>query len=175
MKTTLENLPMAVKENRMRNLAENIVKYQKFKTSAFVDKIDNAGYTRNSLASLISYSIAYLNTGRKTNKLGSSLYKYIDDAVEKIYPLTPSKEEKRERRGVAKKNILNDKITPVQKVLKQISDKAKEDSKYQLAIKVGDSLKLATNTEYADAFLDGMKFLGKTDAKLVKVRIEEID
>lgn len=171
MNTTLENLPVAIKENRMRNLAENIVKYQKFKTSAFIDKIDNAGYTKWSLTTLISAGVMYLNTGKINKNAPSSIFKYIDEFKDKSQVLLPSKKQERGiARGAALKNT-----APVQKVLKQISDKAKDDSKYQLAVKVGDSIKLASNKTYADAFLDGMKFLGKTDAKLVKVRIEDID
>lgn len=170
MNTTLENLPAAIKENRLRNLAKDIIKYQKFKTSAFINKIDNAGYTKNSLAAMISCGIVYLKTGTKNSSTNSQLYNFIDEYKTKTEILTPLINEQREiqRRNIAKK-------TSVQKVLNQISNKAKEDSKYQLAVKVGDSIKLANNTEYANAFLDGMKFLGKMDAKLVKVRIEEID
>ena len=89
MITTLENLDKAVKENRLRNLAENIVKYQNFKTSEILRIIDNAGYSKVSLEAFINAGINYVHTGKKISKRGN-LYKFIDDALNKhIQLLTP--------------------------------------------------------------------------------------
>lgn len=174
MKTTLENLPLAIRENRLKELAINIIKYQKFRTSAFINKIDDAGYTKTSLASLISYCIIYIQTGKKNDKVASSMYKYIDDAINQhIQPLTPSERDQRwNRRKSSKKKEI---ITPVQKVLQHINDKAIDDKKYQIAVQTDDSIKLQDDLKHAEGFLDGLKFCGKVNAKIVKVKIEEID
>ena len=174
MKTTLENLPLAIRENRLKNLAINIVKYQNFKTSAFINKIDSAGYTKASLASLICYCIIYIQTGRKSNRVVSSVYKYIDDAIKQcIQPLTPSERDRRwnKKKPNKKKEI----VTPVQKVLQHINDKAIEDKKYQIAVQVDDSIKLQDDLKHAEGFLNGLRFCGKVNVKIVKVRIEEIN
>ena len=85
---------MKIQENKFRNLAENIVKYQKFRTSAIIAKIDNCGYTRSSMYNYINFGIQYINNGCKTRQAGS-IYKYIDEALAKhIQPLTPSENEK---------------------------------------------------------------------------------
>lgn len=174
MKTTLENLPLVVRQNRLKELAINIVKYQNFKTNAFINKIDSAGYTKTSLASLICYCIIYIQTGRKNNKVVSSIYKYIDDAINQhIQPLTPSERDRRwnKKKSSKKKEI----VTPVQKVLQHINDKAIEDKKYQIAVQTDDSIKLQDDLKRAEGFLDGLKFCGRVNAKIVRVRIEEFD
>lgn len=172
MKTALENLPLAIRENRLRNLAINIVKYQNFKTSAIVNKIDSAGYTKASLEALICYCIVYIQTGRKNNRVASSVYKYIDDAIKQcIQPLTPSEQDRRWNRK--KSNKKKEIVTPVQKVLQHINDKAIEDKKYQIAVQVDDNIKLQDDLKHAKGFLDGLRFCGKVNAKIVRVRIEE--
>ena len=55
--TTLENLTQKVQENRLNNLAINIVKYQNFKTSEIVIRIDGCGYSKWSLISYIDNGI----------------------------------------------------------------------------------------------------------------------
>ncbi len=174
MKTTLENLPLVIRENRLKELAINIVKYQNFKTSAFINKIDSAGYTKTSLVSLISYCIIYIQTGRKNNKVTSSVYKYIDDAIKQcIQPLTPSERDQRWNRK--KSNKKKEVVTPVQKVLQNINDKAIEDKKYQIAVQVDDNIKLQDDLKHAEGFLDGLRFCGKVNVKIVRVKIEEVN
>lgn len=168
MKTTLENLPLAVRQNRLKELAINIVKYQNFTTSAFINKIDNAGYNASTLKLMICYAIRYIKTGEK-NKRASALYPYIDEALKKhIQPLTPSKRDQRITR-------LKQKSIPVQKVLQHINDKAIEDKKYQIAVQTDDSIKLQDDLKHAEGFLDGLKFCGRTNVKIVKVKIEEVN
>lgn len=174
MKTTLENLPFVVRQNRLKELAINIVKYQKFRTGAFINKIDDAGYTKTSLASLISYCIIYIQTGKKNNKVSGFMYKYIDDAINQhIQPLTPSERDRRwNRKKSSKKGEI---VTPVQKVLQHINDKAIEDKKYQIAVQVDDNIKLQDDLKHAEGFLDGLRFCGKVNVKIVRVRIEEVN
>ena len=87
--TTLENLPDIVRENKMKQLGENIVKYQKFKISAILNKIDYAGLSKSTLNSYITSGINYIKTGKKYKQYGS-YYKYIDEAIERhVQPLTP--------------------------------------------------------------------------------------
>ena len=165
----LKDLEKKVQENRLRNLAINIVKYQNFKTNAILNKIDWAGYSKSAIATYINCGISYIRKKiRKKNTV--NLYNYIDEAKANcITPLVPKENEKREEKKQKQK------IIPVQKVLQHINDKAIEDKKYQIAVQVDDSIKLQDDLKHAEGFLDGLRFCGRTNVKIVRVRIEEVN
>lgn len=175
MKTTLENLPSVVKENRERNLALNIVKYQNFSTNAIMQKIDNAGYSDITLKMYINTCIAYIKTGKKSDRIAQNLYSYIDEYIaKKIQPLTPSKTEAR--------GSFYSRMHPVQKVLDKIQrhsiviDNTKEEVEIKhIAVQMGNNIRICNSKDEAKAFLDGLSFMGKTDAKIVKLYIREED
>lgn len=159
---TLENLPQRIKENRAKQFGENIVKYQNFKTNSIIAKIDNAGFSKSTLVSYINSGINYIKTGKKFSQYGD-FYRYIDEAIKKhVQPLTPSKDDKRLIRPV-KKSCINPQMA---------KDVLKHNNQY--AVQMKDNIRLLNNLECAKAFADGLIFMGKTDAKIIKIKIEEV-
>lgn len=175
MKTTLENLPSAVKENRLKQFGENIVKYQNFKTSAIINKIDNCGYTKSSLMSYINFGINYIKTSFRERR-GGSIYDYIDEALAKhIQPLTPTAEEHRvQKKGGRRKKYKSDNITPVERVLKEIEQKTSIPKNLKYAVKMNKNLRIMDSIEEARAFQDGLTFMGNISTELVKITYEVI-
>lgn len=169
MNTTLKDLNTAIKENRLKNLAVDMVKYQNFKTSAIIKKIDNAGYSNSSLVTMIFYAIRYIKTG-EVNARAKTIYPYIDEALKNhVQPLTPSKQDQRSARS-------RQKATPIQNVLKKINEQAisKENNRF-LGIKIGDKIIIKESLDEIKAFQEGLIFMGNNDSKIVKVKIEEVN
>jgi len=171
--TTLENLTEKVRENRLKQLAENIVKYQYFKTNVILNTIDNAGYSKSSLASYVNGGISYINTGNAHKQLGS-LPKHIDEAIKKcIQPLTPRQDQKRINMRYRKyvKKVEKNIELPINKVLAKIN---KEVKPFDYAVRMNNNIRILNTQEEAQAFLEGLSFMGATDAKVIKVTIEEV-
>lgn len=174
MKTTLENLSSAVKENRLKQFGENIVKYQKFKTTAIINKIDNAGYSRATLVSYINSGIGYINNGTKYKQYGD-FYKYIDEAIAKhIQPLTPAYNERRVEKMMTKRKKNKPSVTPVERVLKEIEQKTSIPKNLKYAVKMNKNLRIMDSIEEARAFQDGLIFMGNINTELVKITYEVI-
>lgn len=178
MKTTLENLTEKVQENRLRNLAKNIVQYQNFKTSVILKRIDNAGYSSLTLKSYITSGIIYIKRGVKNKQTGVKIYEYIDDAIKNcVQPLTPKQNEIRINYPNRTKNkaYKKDTVLPIQQVLNNLSKEiSSKKNSYMYAIKLNNTLKIYNSLPEAQAFLDGLSILGKTEANIVKLTIESI-
>lgn len=165
-----KDLEKKLQENKLRNLAVNIVKYQHFKTNAILAKIGNAGYSRASVISYIQLGISYINNHIKV-KQGGNLYQYIDEAKANcVTPLTPKENERRIKVNRKAKTI------PVQKVLEKINEQtiSKENNRF-LGIKIGDKIIIKESLDEIKAFQEGLIFMGNNDSKIVKVKIEEVD
>lgn len=170
--TTLDNLPAKIRENRMRNLAINIVKYQDFKTSAIIPKIDNCGYAQGALSSYIGFGICYIKKGTKNKKAGN-IYNYIDEALKNhVQPLVPSESERRRVAGVQTSRKVKD-VSQVQKVLDGLYTKASKTQTH-IAVQISDYLSIVDNQEEANGFNKCLEFLGKQAGKVVKITIEEV-
>ena len=167
MITTLENLTEKVTQNRLKNLAINIVKYQNFKTSVILKTIDNAGYSKHTLITYINSGITYVKGGNRLNKCGN-IYKYIDEAIKNcVQPLIPAFNEKRE---FSKSKFKNKNIEiPVQKVLKKIKSDAKQ---LQYAVKIENCLNIVENNDEAIGFNKCLAYMNKPIGSIVKVIIE---
>lgn len=165
----LKDLERKVQENRLRNLAINIVKYQNFKTNVILSKIDNDGYTKSSLIGYIQHGISYIKDKTRHKNCGS-LYNYIDEARNNcVTPLVPKENEKRIQLNRRTKTI------PVQNILKKINEQAisKENNRF-LGIKIGDKIIIKESLDKIKAFQEGLIFMGNNDSKIVKVKIEEV-
>lgn len=157
---TLDNLPNVVRENKLKNLAENIVKYQKFKTNAIISKIGTCGYTKSSIYNYINFGIQYINNNRKERQ-GGSLYKYIDEAISKhIQPLTPKENERRLRQNFVE--------PPIVKVLETINKK-----KTAFVVKFNNNALMYEGKDEAEAFKQGLYFAG-ISANIVEIKYEEV-
>ena len=169
---TLENLAQKVQENRLRNLARNIIQYQHFKTNVILKKIDNAGYSQSTLRFYIDKGIGYIKTGKKIRQLGS-LCEYLDECMNKhIQPLTPKNEEKRIEFN---RTYRNNDVLPVQRVLQKITQNTIIDTNKNIyAVKMGKNIRLQESIEEAKGFLDGLSFIGNTNASIIQLTYKEV-
>ena len=164
-----KDLEKKKQENRLRNLAINIVKYQNFKTKAILAKIDHEGYSKTSIVSYIQHGISYIKTNKRDGKAGN-IFNYIDEAIQKcVTPLIPKDNEKRVFINRKPKKL------PIQNVLKKINEQAisKENNRF-LGIKIGDKIIIKESLDEIKAFQEGLIFMGNNDSKIVKVKIEEV-
>ena len=172
--TTLENLTQKVQENRLNNLAINIVKYQNFKSSEIIRIIDNAGYSKSTLLSYINNGIGYLTNNKKNKKCGR-LYEFIDEAVAKhTQPLMPKDYQKRGiTRGIRTFN--NNKVQTKTDIAPFETIRKIEITKELIyAVQMDKNLRIQNSLKEAESFLEGLSFMGNTNAKIVKLDIEEL-
>ena len=173
--TTLENLTEKVNENRKRQLCENIVKYQYFKTSEVMKTIDSAGLSQATFRNYIDAGISYINTGKKYRQF-IGIYKYFDEALAKhIQPLTPRQDQKRVNKPYKRKpkEITKEQVLPAQNVVNKLYDKAIKVSCDRYAVQMDNNIRLCDSVEFAQAFKEGLSFMGCNSAKVVKIKIEE--
>lgn len=166
MTTTLDNLTVKVRENRLKNLAMNVVQYQNFQTNAIVNKIDNAGYSNASLKFYIDKGIGYIKTGTRYKGL-DGFCNYIDEHIKNhIQPLTPKESEK--RRNIVRKDKVVKIESPVVKVLENINKK-----KTAFIVKFNNNALLYEGKDEAEAFKQGLYFAG-ISANIVEIKYEEV-
>ena len=176
MNTTLENLTEKVRENRLRNLAKNIVQYQNFRTSCILQKIDNAGLTPITLKNYVDYGINYIRTGKKARQIGK-IPLYIDDCIKNcVQPLTPKQDEKRQVKKSRTKATISvykkESSLPVQNVLNNLISKKIHKS---IAVKLDDNIIIQSSEEEANGFIKGIKFMDKNlECKLINISYEAI-
>lgn len=143
--TALEKLPQKIRENRLMQFGENLVKYQNFKTNSVIAKIDNAGFSKGTLVSYINSGINYIKTGKKFSQYGD-FYKYIDIALKKcVQPLVPSEKDRRLSR--LHKKPINKKTENLIGIVEKIEI---IDTKY--AVQMGDNIRLQKSIDCAKSF-----------------------
>lgn len=172
--TTLQNLDEKIRENRLKNLAINIVKYQNFKTNCIISKIENAGCTKNTLLTYINCGIIYLQSNKKYNKIPKQIYEYIDEALNKhIQPLTPKESEKRQARiGCNRKPICKPSTSlsglNAFNLPKQITET------FDYGVKVGNNIRIFDSEKDAKSFCDSFKFFSNESIKLIEIKFSEV-
>lgn len=187
----LENLDEKIRINRLRNLGENIVKYQYFKTTEIIKIIDNAGYKEETLRSYVNSGINYINTGKKFQQYGN-FYQYIDDAISRcVQPLTPKDNQKRQphfNRYIRKTtSVPKEMNVPVVNVLSKIACGAVKNENIKSSkcdvvpagtmygVKMDKNIRIVGNILEAKSFKEGLSFMGKTDAKIIEISFREVD
>lgn len=173
MNTTLENLTEKVRENRLMNLAKNVIQYQNFKTSTIIKKVDSAGLTLSTLKGYIDNGISYIKTG-KINSGVKGFVKYIDANLKNcVQPLTPKKEDERCFKKSPNKSIhKKEAALPVQNVLKEITAK---NIKKAIAVKMNNNIVIQSSEEEANGFIKGIEFMDKNlECKLINISYEAI-
>lgn len=187
----LENLDEKIRINRLRNLGENIVKYQYFKTTEIIKIIDNAGYKEETLRSYVNSGINYINTGKKFQQY-CNFYQYIDDAIKRcVQPLTPKDNQKRQphfNRYIRKTtSVPKEMNVPVVNVLSKIACEAVKTENIKSSkcdviptgtmygVKMDKNIRIAETILEAKSFREGLSFMGKTDAKIIEISFREVD
>ena len=165
MNTTLDNLTEKVLENRARNLATNIIKYQNFSTNAIVRRVENSGYSERMLRFYIDKGIAYIKHGTARKELGK-MAQYIDDGLKEcIQPLVPSRCDKRRSFKKESKTVAPPKVV---RVLEAINKK-----KTAFVVKFNNNALMYEGKDEAEAFKQGLYFAG-INANIVEIKYEEV-
>ncbi len=163
--TPLNQLPKEIAKSIAMEKAVNIIKYQNFKTNAAMKKFNNLSVSQ------FTCGIAYVKRGVwHKNAVSRPLKAALDEALaKKIQPLTPSKSEARQftkdyhtkkdtKLNIQELDILNKPIT----------------AKFEYGVRLNNDIKILDTEIEAKAFLEGLKFVGQNEAKLLQVEIKEI-
>lgn len=169
MKEALDDL----KQKRFDNIAETIVKYQNYKNSIAISKMDNS-LGKSTRTNYLIYGIRYIRTGYKSDIVPKSLYLGLDKCLKNcISPLRPSNSEKKQAHKEYDYTKKENK-PPVSR-LKMVQKPVTE--KFTYGIKIGDKIVLQKSELEAKAFLNGAKFVDNAntlDIKLVSVNWDEV-
>lgn len=173
MKEALDNL----KQKRFDGIAETIVKYQNYKNSIAISKMDNS-LGKSTRTNYLIYGIRYLKTGYKSDIVPKSLYIGLDKCLKNCtMPLRPSNSERKQTRKEYDYTKKENK-PPVAR-LKMVNKSLTE--KFTYGVKVNDNIVLQKSEIEAKAFLRGIKFLNNNndnnnnEIKLVAVTISEVE
>ena len=162
MTTDLSNLTEELKKKRMENVALAIRKYQNYKSSIAVTKLDNS-LTESTRKNYLTFGLAYIKTGKKHKVVPSSLYDALDKVLnECVQPLTPSKEDKKReyKRDYSKKDVAPP-VARLDIVKKPLT------ARVSYGVRIEDSVKCIDSYDRAVGFLEGLRYMGNKNAKMV--------
>ena len=174
MEETTVNLAFQeARKQKLKKVAEDIVKYQNFQASIACEKM-NTNLAKSTKMNYITCGRYYIKTGNKYkgNVVGNNFYLYLQEAIDKhIQPLTPAFNER--KREIKKDYTKKASTPPIKKIIEQKGDLT---TKIEYGIKTENKVILELDENNARAFLRGLKFL-KSDinAKLVTVELTEIE
>ena len=172
MKTNFENLKQDLNKKKFIDLATAIVKYQKFKGKIAVQKMTGIAMSEATKANYFNLGCTYIKTKEKKKCVPTTLYKCLDEVVNKcIQPLTPSLEE---QKSIYKRNYTKKDATPPVAKL-EIINKPIATSNIEYGVKFDNNIMLMVNRDYALGFINGLKFCGKKNAKVITVEIGNIN
>ena len=163
------DLPRVIQENRIKQLAYEIVKYQNYKVKYATANLpgDLASSTK---ANYFICGVKFIKNGTKNKIVPVQLYEYITEAMNKhVQPLTPKESERRVERNInyTKRNVEH----PAQKVLEII----KNQSPKVYAVKLDNTLVIQNTLNDARAFSSGINFLNpNSNASIVQLEITEV-
>ena len=171
-----ETLEDDLRKKRFSDIAKIIIQYQNFKNVIVCSKMpdDLSKSTKNNY---LNYGIKYLKDKTKVNLVPKILYQCLDEWQEKcLQPLTPSFEDRKVVYSLRKKYEKKDAILPVNKVIENINTNIKITAKVEYGVKVNEeTILLMQNKDYALGFVNGLKYCGKTDAKVITLEIGDIN
>ena len=169
--TDLANLTEELRNKRMENVAVAIRKYQDYKPSIAISKLDNS-LSESTRRNYYTFGVTYIKTGKKHNAIPVSLYDAIDKVMKEcVQPLRPSLEEKKReyKKSYTKKNATPP-IARLDIVKKQLT------AKLSYGVRVEDSVKCFNSYDESVGFLKGIRFMGNKTAKMVSFEaLEEVE
>ena len=93
-KFALSNLKELHKEQQLRTLACNIVKYQLFRANKAVHKMESH-LSKTTTITYFKAGVKYIREGIEKPRINQNLFRLIDECIKQhVQPLTPSKSEK---------------------------------------------------------------------------------
>lgn len=167
--SNLTTLKDDFRAKRFYDIAETIVKYQKFQNKYIIEKLSFAGLKDTMLVKYVSSTLKYLKSGERSKFVHRTYWDMVDEVIlNHIQPLTPKENQKR-RENLSfyhKKEA----ILPIQKVITE----KKQTVLIDYGVKIGDSICICKNEKEAKGFLKGVLFCGKENAKIVTVEVQEV-
>ena len=167
--TTVTQALKEAKQKQIKETAEIIFKYQKFKNNIILEKLGN-NLAESSKRNYITCARYYIKTGLTyKNVVGSSFYKYLQECTDKcMQPLIPSFEDR--LREVKRNYTKKEAKPPITKIIpKQIT------SDIEYAIRLNNNIILQNSEQEARGFLNGIKYLEPNiTAKIITVEIQEV-
>ena len=177
MTTNLDNLKEDLKKKRFYDIAEYIIKYQKFKSNVSIAKMNNlTDISTSTKLNYFNFCTTYLRTGNKHKAVPSTLYKCLDELLSKhVQPLTPSVDEEWKPKKKIKVYQRKNATLPVAK-LEIVKNPVATNIEY--GVKIDNTIMLMPSRDYALGFLGGLKNLNKNkeiEAKVVTVELGDIN
>lgn len=154
------------------NIALNCVKYQNFKTTAILSKINYAPYKTITARQYLNRGIKYIQTKDKAvcNHL---LVEAIDRQLDKcVQPLTPSKKEERPKDWKRSRRRPVSITTPTETTTTTITTSEPITKFFYYGLKYGDIIKIMDEQKCLDV-IENLKWMDKDkDVYLVHVDYE---
>ena len=159
------------KTEPIKLLFKQLYKYQDFKASVVLNKINKLTFKDNTIKTYLTSMRTYIKDGTKTLS-NSMMYDYIEELKSVHTPiLTPS---------LSERHIVNN-ITPKEKSIQIIQKQSVEQPKYiekippQYGVMCDNKIVLQPNKEMALGYLECYRVIGDgKPAKLVAIEIEEV-
>lgn len=162
-----------IKDDCFKLLVKQLYKYQKFKNSVALTKINRMQYNELTVVSYMSYLRKYLAVGAKNKKVTDKFYNIIDELKAKHEAiLTPSESDACKRNKPYKTATSTPSPTPPKPVE---TPKYIEIAPDQYGVKIQNTIKLYANKEACDAYIECYKeFNGDKPVEVVKVEFEYV-
>ena len=169
--TTIKEAYKEAKEKQLREIAEDIIKYQNFRFKIATDKLRAKSLTQSSKSNYVNCGRRYLAEGTKSRICSQRFYTYIQEALDKhVQPLVPSFEERKKetKRNYTKKEAK----PPITKIIKD----EKLTTNIEYGVKLDDKIMVQKSEDEARAFINGIKFLNPNAiVKLVTIELTEVE
>ena len=169
--TTLKDLPQELKDKKAYDIATIIRKYQDFKTSIAAEKLDNS-LSEGTRKNYVMGGVSYIKTGKKHPCVPSSIYDAIDKVIKEcVQPLRPAEEDKkREYKRDYKKKNASPPVARLEILKKPVTVKV------TYGIRIEDSVKCIDSYDRAVGFLEGLRYMGNKNAKMVSFEaLEDVE
>lgn len=154
-------------------LLKQIYKYQKFKSSVILQKINRMSFSESSVQRYINATKQYLATGEPNGNIGVRFYEILDNlkATHEAI-LTPSESER--GRTYAPRQRKNSNCFPIPTRVVE-PPKFTEILPDQYGVKIQNIIKLFANKEACDAYIECFREFNKElPVELVKIEFEVV-
>ena len=176
---TLETLKEDMRHLKNMAVAKWIVQYQDYNLKAALRNAPE-DMQEPTLRAYMSRGIHYMKTGEIREGITKAICKCLDTLLNecKIQPLRPSAEDR--KRVYHRVNHRKDRKLPVNKVLIQIKEEAKNSGDFKYGVLLpNDMIQICNSEKDAVTFLKGINFLAsmqgkESTGKVVELEIKEL-
>lgn len=176
---TFETLKEDMLQHKNMAIAKWIIQYQDFKLDVAFRNAPTSVH-QNTLAAYMSRGVHYMKTGEIKIGITKSICNCLDTLLKecKIQPLRPSAEDK--KRVYHRVNHRKDRKLPVNKVLMQMKEEAKNSGDFKYGVLLpNDMIQICNSEKDAATFLKGINFLAsmqgkESTGKVIELEIKEL-